>query len=449
MRFKLLLFILAFVFLPVDSWAATITADSCSLAHVTAAYNAAMEGDRVVIPAGECTWTSELTVLKAITILGAGSGAGGTKITLDSGLHAGAIVISLATTSLVRVSGIYFDKVYNHTSSSYAINIMTPSASDSITQLRIDHCRFDYGKYALNISGDIQGVVDNNYFLNCNASIQKLGKSTGWDDPIVAGMDMGLNTLYIEDNEFVRDSSLTCGSQNFHIESGHGGRFIVRYNTFDGSDYCKTECTASCGGACYTDYHVMPHGNMYYYSDPSHSTMRGHPIMEVYNNTFMANRLDYSGMIFRGGSVLVHDNDTTTLTCTPNSSYYLREEEADGTPTFSIQRTEWPAEDQIFNSFFWNNTINGNPITSIHINVSTFIQEDRDYFMHAPAETGGKETFTDRPGAAGSHPTDGDPYADTGTMTFSSSGSNAYYPYTPFTYPHPLRKPSAPAPRIQ
>ena len=83
MRFKLLLFILAFVFLPVDSWAATITADSCSLAHVTAAYNAAMEGDRVVIPAGECTWTSELTVLKAITILGAGSGAGGTKITLE------------------------------------------------------------------------------------------------------------------------------------------------------------------------------------------------------------------------------------------------------------------------------------------------------------------------------------------------------------------------------
>ena len=62
-------------------------------------------------------------------------------------------------------------------------------------------------------------------------------------------------------------------------------------------------------------------------------------------------------------------------------------------------------------------------MTLVNENPST-IQEGRDYWLHAPAATGGKETLKTPYGIGG--------------MTFSSSGANAYYPYTTYVYPHPL-----------
>jgi hypothetical protein len=74
-------------------------------------------------------------------------------------------------------------------------------------------------------------------------------------------------------------------------------------------------------------------------------------------------------------------------------------------------------------------------ISTTGANASTFIQQNRDYFMHAPQATGGYEYFTgSRQGGSQTHPTEN----DTGSMAFSPSGANAYYPYTPYAYPHPL-----------
>ena len=55
--------------------AATISAASCSSAAVQNAINAASDGDRVLVPAGSCTWTSPLRVSgKGVTLAGAGIG---------------------------------------------------------------------------------------------------------------------------------------------------------------------------------------------------------------------------------------------------------------------------------------------------------------------------------------------------------------------------------------
>ena len=66
--------------------AATIPASSCSQAAVQTAVNAASDGDRVVVPAGTCTWTNAVSISnKTIILEGAGSGAGGTKIVHGGG----------------------------------------------------------------------------------------------------------------------------------------------------------------------------------------------------------------------------------------------------------------------------------------------------------------------------------------------------------------------------
>ena len=65
--------------------AATIAAASCSSLHVQTAITSAAAGDTVVVPAGNCTWTSTVRITsKALTLRGAGVGA-----TNDLGLISG------------------------------------------------------------------------------------------------------------------------------------------------------------------------------------------------------------------------------------------------------------------------------------------------------------------------------------------------------------------------
>jgi hypothetical protein len=197
-----------------------------------------------------------------------------------------------------------------------------------------------------------------------------------------------------------------------------GARTVIRYNTFDGENYNYDFCPFD------------SHGNQNLYDGVA--DFRGQPLLEVYENTFKYDKT-YRVCYIRGGSVLFYNNAFTYLTSS-SGEIVVTEEEAWQTNWFDPVDTVWPAEDQIMNSFFWGNTRNGSPITSVTISgagSSTFIQEDRDYFMHAPQSSGGYEYYDDRPGAAGN--------GTDGTLNFSGSGANVYYPYTPYTYPHPLQ----------
>ena len=53
--------------------AATIHATSCSQSDMQSAISSASDGDMIIVPSGNCTWTSAVTLSgKAITIQGAG-----------------------------------------------------------------------------------------------------------------------------------------------------------------------------------------------------------------------------------------------------------------------------------------------------------------------------------------------------------------------------------------
>jgi hypothetical protein len=231
-----------------------------------------------------------------------------------------------------------------------------------------------------------------------------------WARPIVAGT---ANAMFIENNIFTTNTSRLT-SLNEAIYHQEGARSVIRYNTFDFNANTTDDSLP-----------FDSHGNQGYYSGNTSGDFRGQPLIEFYNNKVSLHHT-YRMFNIRGGSVIAHDNTFESIQGTP-TVFNATDEESWQTIFFSPLRTTWPAQDQLSNSFFWNNTLNGSPITDINRGFqsdSVFIQEDRDYFMHAPEGSGGKATYPGRPG-------DSD-------MTFSSAGANAYYPYTPYICPHPL-----------
>jgi hypothetical protein len=259
----------------------------------------------------------------------------------------------------------------------------------------------------------VEGVIDNNIFINCNIAVGLVGdNSYSWNRPIAAGTS---HAMFIEDNTFIINND-TDREPNEAVYHQEGARTVVRYNTFGGTAYTH-------GGSFFYD----SHGNQNLYTG-TNADFRGQPILEVYNNTFAGSgTLTYRpGAYFRGGSIIMHDNTFTFPGFASNTVALLTDEEDWQTAWFNPLATLWSAQDQIMNCFFWNNTMNGN-LGTVAPKTATdapFIQQDRDYFMHAPQATGGKAIYTGAIGAS--------------QESFSSSGANAYYPYTPYTYPHPL-----------
>lgn len=241
------------------------------------------------------------------------------------------------------------------------------------------------------------------------------------------------SALFIEGNTFTLDNNIAT-NPNEQIYHQDGARTVIRYNTFDGT------ALTSCGSTC--DYLFDSHGNQ---GGTDHFALRGQPLIEVYNNTFHV----YQVMRFlniRGGSIIAHDNTfiQDNASATP-AAILLQEEEAQDSGIFCPSCpliTTWPAGDQINNSFFWNNTYNGSPVSNVSLWNTTangkgyedvVIQNGRNYFMHAPQSNGGSETL---PSVTTYNKVTKDFIGH--TMTFSSFGANAYYPYMEYTCPHPL-----------
>lgn len=409
MRKLLLFLVLFFDLFPAISWASTVTANSCSYSDVSSAVVNALAGDTIVIPSCTASWTSTLTINKSITISGAGGGS--TKI-INSGSNP-FINITLPSDVPVRITGIYFDKVSNNGTDKYSITVSGQiKGSFGVTKIRIDHNTFNKGKRALYWMGWAYGVIDHNNFINCDIAVAPQGDDNyAWARPILAGT---ANALFIEDNTFTINNNVEY-EPNEQIYHFSGARTVIRNNTFDARTY-------TAGSSMFME----SHGNINLYAG-NNNDMRGQPLIELYNNNFYA-YTTYRMIYLRGGSSLVYNNTMTTQSGSTAAIQLTEEEGWTSGGTFSPKpaASAWPAQDQINNSFFWNNTLNGSSVTNIVFNASqdsTFIQQNRDYFMHAPQATGGMETYTGRAG---------------GTMTFSSSGVNAYYPYTAYIYPHPL-----------
>jgi len=408
---------------------------TCSKANFDSAYAAASADDTITFPvSGSCTWTATTTIAKAVTVNG-----NGTTLTASGTLTNGFFRVenTASADGVFRITGFTFKGEGEATRLVYVYALTSPN-------LRIDHNYFYDGKSpALDVLTSF-GVIDNNYFYNNGAAIYGGAGSRALQDASWATMSPGtVNALFIENNHFIINASYKFATTGNQIDLTAGGKFVIRYNEFDADDSPLTS----------NWYCMQNHGNMTAYWQNSSTGRRSPAIVEIYNNYAHGAYLARFTTL-RGGSQLIYNNTIVSAHYTPIISLY--EEEVNLLGQFNPARTAWPAEDQVHNTFFWGNTFNGNAQSDAYILVQTtgtypsgeFIQKNRDYFLHAPCAaagdcTHGKETFTDANGAAGSNPTDGDPYATEGTMEFTATGDNAYYPYTAYTCPHALVDPTA------
>jgi len=391
---------------------ATVYYSDGSAANVQALHTLAQDGDTITLPAGTFAWTTGVTISKGITLQGAGYNL--TTLARGTGWTGQMINIQgLASDLPVRVTGIRFNSPVGQNGVLTSIAVYgTYCDSWAFTQIRIDNCYFYGGETDIFFDWRAYGVIDHCVFNDTALPIQVYG-----DDDCAWSRTMQFGTaeaVFIEDNQFIADATLTYFDALG--DAFVGGRYTWRYNTFD-----LTQFPPSQFGSL-----ADVHGNQRYWQG-TNDWNRGGIMCEFYNNTVHLNQV-FRVLWFRGGRNLVANNTFTTVTGGVGALVAFSEEEGNRTDIFSPLRTSWDAEDQVNNTFIWNNTVNGaaqDPATIFCWDTAsaTFIQLHRDYWLEPPS--GNTQTNYPQPGPP-SLPGYPAPY------------NPAVTSWTPYTYPHPL-----------
>lgn len=263
---KLLLLIMALCG-PGLAEAADITATTCSSADVSTAISSAADGDRVLVPAGSCTWNDLLISNKSIQIIGAGIGSTTITSTAPPASYGNGAIFTwtLKATGNTpagysRMSGFTFKATGG--SSGYAGGAMITFAG------RSNKLRFDNNRIELTTTGGIQtwdkvnGSIDHNQLVNVSANQAHLIQAThsnwsgseltnscggghgcgdsSWSSDETFGTE---ENLYVEDNTFDNQLGHTGPSSfgGYCVDDQTGSRTIYRFNSL-------TNCTIETHG---------------------------------------------------------------------------------------------------------------------------------------------------------------------------------------------------------
>ena len=393
-----------------EAQAQTINAASCSSSDVQNAINAGAAGGTVAVPAGNCSW-SGLSLSKAITLKGAGTGQTNISLTANNAFH-----VSKNTSGVTRIQGFSFSAALGVAN----VGILVDEGGTWRTDYPVV---FQSNSFTTNSSGMFHIVTPGGVIIShstftgtcgdvgCDEFIHVYDISDtahSWTSPDTMGTrdaattlsgtisgTTGYLNLYVEDNTF--NGAITLASDN-----DDGARVVYRHNT-------------------YTNSVFNSHGD---YSSPY-----GIRHWEIYNNTFL-NTCSEGGSCtpitnenqavwLKGGTGVIYNNVFDSL----NTGYWGNKSEI----SFTIEActTPYPMPRQLgqnYNTsqfldpiYLWGNSVqNGDHLLSVFkgwqyscgLTFTTYFQSGRDYIDN-----------------------------DTG----SGSGSNAPKPgYTAYTYPHPL-----------
>lgn len=276
-----ILFMVSAITFPFSASAATINAASCSQADVQSAVNSSANGDTVMVPAGNCAWSSGVTLYNAKGVSVIGAGVGLTNITVNTTGQVFSIdTIMGVNNNLYRISGFTFT-----TSLSGGIPIWFYGYRQTaiLGNFRIDHNTFNNFQEGIAIllgettsKNDFYGVIDHNTFTGpVNFRAMELlgpGNTTPWR----VSPKGTLNNLFLEDNvwDFASINATSAGAGC--IDGWMSGSLVFRHNTIKN---------------CLVTSHGEDHGG-------------GIISFEVYDNLFQ--RTSGSGGFWEDGTRLFH-----------------------------------------------------------------------------------------------------------------------------------------------
>jgi hypothetical protein len=278
---KILLFILIFSGFPAVRCGATVYQSNGSAANVQSLNNGASNGDTIMLPAGAFTWTTPVTINKAVTLKGAGVGS---TIIKDSVQSLAFLNVTLVAGNLTRITGIEFQDGGRANSVLAALDVHGSNTNGS--QFRFDNCKWGNVKGSPRLNTVI-GVIDHDTFIIHTVQTAIYVYGSDWDGhgPYGDGswsVPTGFGTsqfLFIEDCTFISTGPIY---ENYVTDAYSGARFVVRH--------CNI-----------TNARPTNHGT------ESTGRHRGARAMEVYKNHFTLNNNKFAGGS-RSGSVVFHDN---------------------------------------------------------------------------------------------------------------------------------------------
>ncbi len=471
----------------------TIKAASCSDTDVQAALNSVTALTKVVlIPAGTCHWTSQVSLVvpsgrTSLSILGAGNynitgGADSTVIVDD--FASGNYDLSIATgdsSSFFRLAGLTFQGGNDGGTANTKWNGMI-GIGGYCQNMRVDHMHINHLTYTvsdngagLGLSGALFGVTDHNVFDGNASGVNNeihvyqgnlFGDSNGrgdgaWANPTLLG---GRSFMFIEDNLFNNSIGEDCTS---------GGRFVVRYNTFNSASL-ETHPTGG-GGAdnrgcraweiynnTFNGSNSSPLFNVFFLSSGTgviwgNSAPTGYEYLvsihsmrtdnSTYPETPTPNGWGYCGTAFNGtGSAWDQNNPATTGCACIDQPGRGKGDLITGLMPNAVNSAtgtiSWPHQ-ALEPVYEWNDTWNpvpGYPGVVFNNYDPTVLVQNHDYYQYKDSFNGtvgvGSGLLAQRPSTctlntaywASDHNT---LYQCTATNTWT-----AYY--TPYCYPHPL-----------
>ena len=460
LRFACALAILAVLGSSAKAGAADRHAASCSSADVQAAVNAAASRDRVLVPAGTCSYTSAVNVPngKNITIQGAGINT----TTISAGREVRVFVLNGSAT---RITGFSFNQ---------GQIVIGGDDTTPVQDWRVDHNRFvannilGYNSIIINCPFAVtpkgtfcRGVIDHNVF---EGGVQVLPwgfanattLQAAWSLPTNLG---GADTVFIEDNAFSAPIS-----QSFQaVDTNYSGRFVFRFNSVTGSIVAVHSLQQWRGSRAWEIYGNKISGQAW-----AAGLIRG-GVGVAWGNQLDSTRGPWVLDNVRSWDYAGHDYGPCDGTSTADGNspgrqgYMCRDQIGSGSdvclsnPSNNTPSASGWCTQTHESSYFWLNRT-GSAVTRVDtsgrgVSTTAHVFNDRDFYNEVPAFAGtsgvGSGPRANRPGTC----TEGVAYwaTDEGNWntTLPPNTSGRLYKctapntwtlhYTPYTYPHPLQ----------
>lgn len=478
---------------PMMALAVDRTAASCSRDDVNTALGTAQAGDRVLIPAGTCTWTSPIswTAPANTQVVGAGTTAvgGGDVTNITDGYTTNSPLWNITTpsTGTFRFTGLTI-----RAGTLKDAGILSFTGSNA--QTRLDHLHIDLttgtsGQVAIKMHGAIYGVMDHslcsdaggireciNLYLD-NANGTNWGDGT-WIQPTNFG---GSDFFFLEDNIFDQGGYLNDCSQGAKVvvryntinnakaqthPTGSGGRFRgcraseVYNNTYNGSTACDGGGGFNnCAGHMFwlSSGTLLMWGNTapvvnaqaqsgYSFVVDLHSMRRDN---STYGQTATPNGWGYCGTSFNGtGSNWdQNSNASTGYACLDQpgrgQGQALTNQDFPNVVNAVTGTIAWPQQ-ALEPVYEWLNTftpVPNNPSGRYNNGSTSVLTQNQDYYAYTTSFTGASGVGA---GLLSARPSTCTPkvayWATDITTLYQCTAPNTWVLYyTPYTYPHPLQ----------